>query len=52
MSKSAHPHPPEAAAEASLALLELDPAKLIQLKIGQFLAFETLISKVSYENGS
>ena len=36
----------------SLVLLELDPAKLIQLKIGQFLAFETLISKVSYENGS
>ena len=34
MSKSAHPYLPEAEAEAAaLALLELDPAKLIQLKI-------------------
>ena len=48
MSKSV----PPAEVYGAVALLELDPAKLIQLKIGQFLAFETLISKVSYENGS
>ena len=50
MSKSAQPDPD--AAVAPFALLELDPAKLIQLKIGKFLAIETLwlATKMGQEN--